>query len=542
MTPITLQQISELVWAGFGGDGRNAGYVRLGRKVPGLLAGTSEYDAATSALVEAAGGTVGTVVGTDAGAYRMSVPAGAQVVATTATAREIADRTLLGDVPVTPGSLLDSYLERPSLAIGMPVDRWPVAETIAGWWSPVPGKDAVAVLYAGRGYASGDAVVWVAADGVLLTGALVVNGVHPASWSGSLDGWHAACARLADLHPATVLPGHGWPGDESIVITMRDYVEHLRTEAEIRWRKGMPVQEAAADLPLGRWADWERPEHLAITLATAYREFGATDERTVAETLTMVAELAAGVGPGPKPARSAPAERVDPPAGPPVEVDTPVDVPEPPGVEIPATALVEHPSVPIGWTAVHGVLPERHREMAVLRCAWVCSASYQWDHHRPLALAAGLSDVEIDLLSQPIDVGVWTPEERAVLSAVDELNVDASVSDQTWDTLADAFGEEGLVELVTLIGEYRRVSSRLTDWGGALEHSIDHAQLPSGWRRFTPTPRTEEVPVPGQPVAEEPAVTRGLSAAENYGRHSMANASGPSVGDLVRSVRPDSPQ
>lgn len=531
MTPITLQQISESVWAGFGGAGRNAGYVRLGKRIPGLLAGTPEHDAATSALVEAAGGTVGTVVGTDAGAYRMSVPAGARVAATTATAREIAERTLLGDVPVTPGSLLDEYLERPSMAIGLPVDRWTVDEPITGWWQPVAGKDAVSVLFAGRGYASGDAVVWVAGEGVLLTGALVVDGVHPASWTGSLDGWHAACARLADLHPTTVLPGHGRPGDASLVIGMRDYVEHLRTEAEVRWRKGMPVHEAAADLPLGRWAEWERPEHLLITLASAYREFGATDDRTVAQTLTMVAELAAGVPFG------STADDVPEPN----TVENPVVEP-PPVVDTPPTALVDHPSRPIGWGPVSGVLPERHREMAILRCAWACSASYQWDRHREPALAAGLSEIEIDLLSQPIDVGIWTPLERVVLSAVDELNVDAAVSDTTWDALSDAYGEEGLVELVTLIRQYRGVSGRLNNWGVALEHSVGHGRLPSGWRRATPepAPRVDRTSVSGHlPDTDEPSVSRRLSAAESYGRHSMANASGPSVGDLTRVVSDD---
>ncbi len=526
---MTLQRISESVWAGFGGIGRNAGFVRLGEGIPGLLAGTSEYDVATVAVVQAARGTVGTVVAPDAGAYRISVPPGARVVATPAAATEIAGRALLSDVAVPPGSPLAAYLTEPRLAVGLPGARWSADVMISGWWSPVVGTDNVVVLDVGRGYSAGDCVVWLAGEATLLAGALIVNGVHPASWSGSLIGWHAACARLADLQPATVLPGYGRPGGGSLVTGMRDYLEHLRTEAESRYRKGMPVEDAATDLPLDRWSDWACPEHLVITLTTAYRELGAEGDRTIGDMLTTVAEMATGIRCRPRIAPLAPGER-----------DAAIaDALRDPHMSNIQSTLARHPSlyehsVSIARDVVSGVLPARDREMVILRGAWACAAAYQWNHHHPLALAAGLTEAEIDLLSQPVAAGDWTPHERAILSAVDELNADAVVSDATWTVLSRTYGERELIELVTLIGEYHKISFQLNSWGVPLEHWIGHYHLPSGWRRTVAVQQQRRRPPDSAMTLSGLLPVAKPDAGAVDGRHSAGTAHGSSVADLMR--------
>jgi alkylhydroperoxidase family enzyme len=555
---MTIQRISESVWAGFGGDGRNAAYVRLGHGVPGLLAGSSEHDGATFALVQAAGGTVGTVVGPDAGTYRMCVPDGARVVATPGTAEEIASRGLIGEVTATPGSPLAAYLAKPRLTAGIPAARWTVDQMVSGWWTPVVGTDTVVALDIGRAYGSGDAVVWLAGEGVLLTGALVTNGMHPASWYGSLANWQAACARLAELHPTQILPGYGWPGDGSLVTTMRDYLDNLRTEAESRYHKGMPVEDAAVDVPLGAWSNWACPEHLAITLATAYREFGAPED-SVADVLTTVAEIATGIRCRSRIAPLAPGDREveinEEPAPSAVE---PVR-PQPSNIQ---STLARHPSLyeqsaPIIQGVYTGLLPVRHREIAILRSAWACSAAYQWNHHRRIALEGGLTEDEIDLLSQPADAGDWTPHERAVLSAVDELHANAVVSDATWTTLSRTYGERELIELVTLIGEYHKISFQLNSWGVSLEQGFDRYHLPSGWRRLpgeqTPQRRPPSsamtvsgtLPVTGERHPSLPLAQPhpSLGGPDGHGRHrpSTLHSAGQPVGDLVQTKAPGMP-
>lgn len=74
----------------------------------------------------------------------------------------------------------------------------------------VAGKRIVDVLYLGRGHTSGDLVVHLPVEGIVVAGDLVVAPVpyvgspqsHPADWAKSLD-------KLAALKPRMVVPGHG---------------------------------------------------------------------------------------------------------------------------------------------------------------------------------------------------------------------------------------------------------------------------------------------------------------------------------------------
>ena len=137
--------------------------------------------------------------------------------------------------------------------------------------------------------------------------------------------------------------------------------------------------------------------------------------------------------------------------------------------------------MPLARGIVTGLLPDREREMAILRAAWACGTVYQWSHHRSMAPAAGLTEDEIDLLSKPVEDGAWTPREAAVLSLVDELHANARPSDQCWSALAAHFSEAQLIELVTLIGFYHAVSFQLNSWRTPVEAWVGPIRLPSGW-------------------------------------------------------------
>ena len=81
------------------------------------------------------------------------------------------------------------------------------------------GKRIIDLLHLGRGHTSGDLVVHLPAEGIVITGDLVVAPVpyvgspqsHPADWSKTLE-------RIAALKPRIVVPGHGpvLPGDHHV--------------------------------------------------------------------------------------------------------------------------------------------------------------------------------------------------------------------------------------------------------------------------------------------------------------------------------------
>ncbi len=101
-----------------------------------------------------------------------------------------------------------------------------------------------------------------------------------------------------------------------------------------------------------------------------------------------------------------------------------------------------------------GKLPERQRELVILRTAWLCDSVYEWGQHHRMALAAGLHEGEISRIPDgPADPG-WSPEDRALLQATDELVRSHRIARSTWDAVAGNLDDRQLIELVLLIGAY----------------------------------------------------------------------------------------
>lgn len=107
---------------------------------------------------------------------------------------------------------------------------------------------------------------------------------------------------------------------------------------------------------------------------------------------------------------------------------------------------------------VHGALPPRIREMAILRVAWLCGAPYEWGEHVGFAKQAGITGEEIERIIEGPDAPGWTEEDQAVLHAVAQLRSDAMICDSTWAVLARTLDERQLIELPIVIGQYQAVA------------------------------------------------------------------------------------
>jgi len=76
-----------------------------------------------------------------------------------------------------------------------------------------------------------------------------------------------------------VVPGHGNVADKGTVKAMRDYLQYIQDEAFTRFQAGMPASEAAFDIPLGSYADWNDAERVVVTVATLYAGFKGEETR-----------------------------------------------------------------------------------------------------------------------------------------------------------------------------------------------------------------------------------------------------------------------
>jgi alkylhydroperoxidase family enzyme len=104
---------------------------------------------------------------------------------------------------------------------------------------------------------------------------------------------------------------------------------------------------------------------------------------------------------------------------------------------------------------LHGLLPARDREIAILRIAWIKQLPFVWGEHVRLGKDAGLTTEEIVRIAQGSAAGGFNPHETAILKAVEELQVHSNITDPTWAVLAKTWSEGQLIELPLMVGTYQ---------------------------------------------------------------------------------------
>jgi 4-carboxymuconolactone decarboxylase len=107
------------------------------------------------------------------------------------------------------------------------------------------------------------------------------------------------------------------------------------------------------------------------------------------------------------------------------------------------------------------VLPDRIRELAVLAVAAHWTSEFELYAHVPLARHAGLTEAEIEGLVAGAEVPLTDPAERVVVQVVRALLHASDLTDEQYSAARDAIGEQGLVELTTLVGYYATLALQL---------------------------------------------------------------------------------
>ncbi len=114
------------------------------------------------------------------------------------------------------------------------------------------------------------------------------------------------------------------------------------------------------------------------------------------------------------------------------------------------------------------VLPERDRELVILRTGFNCKSGYEWTQHVPIGIAAGLTAEECDRIKAGPDAEGWAERDRAMLRATDDLTRDFFVSEASWKAL-DFLTDDQKMHLVMSVGQYTQVSMMLNSFGIQLD-------------------------------------------------------------------------
>jgi alkylhydroperoxidase family enzyme len=142
--------------------------------------------------------------------------------------------------------------------------------------------------------------------------------------------------------------------------------------------------------------------------------------------------------------------------------------------------LAHHPDMLRRWLVFAGhvlsknSLPERDRELLILRTGWNCASRYEFSQHVVIGKRSGISDDEIDKLRRGPDAE-WTDLDRLLLQAADQLHASSNISDSTWASLSAHYTNEQLLDLIATVGNYHLVAMFLNTTGVQLDEGIPDA-------------------------------------------------------------------
>lgn len=137
-----------------------------------------------------------------------------------------------------------------------------------------------------------------------------------------------------------------------------------------------------------------------------------------------------------------------------------------------------HPALTKRWLTfshhlAESTLPDRVREMLIVRTALLRRGEYEWVQHVKFARAAGLSEQEIEGLSEGPGAEIWEPGDAALIRAVDELCAEHYIGDATWAQLASQFSRQQLMDIVFTVCGYDLHSTAFNTFGLQLDPGME---------------------------------------------------------------------
>jgi 4-carboxymuconolactone decarboxylase len=130
----------------------------------------------------------------------------------------------------------------------------------------------------------------------------------------------------------------------------------------------------------------------------------------------------------------------------------------PAGAWLRSPELYERIGWMIGYMRNESVIPARLLELAILATVDHWDSEYPRARHEPLAKKGGLGEDVIAALAAGERPGFKNADEEAVYNFCVEVRERHSVEEATYKAALDHLGEQGLVELVALLGLYTTVS------------------------------------------------------------------------------------
>ena len=160
-------------------------------------------------------------------------------------------------------------------------------------------------------------------------------------------------------------------------------------------------------------------------------------------------------------------------------------------------------------------LSARHRELLILRTAWLCGNQTIWSSHVPRAKEVGLTADEILGIAAGPHAADWDPFEATLLGMADQLYRNTAVNDATWNALTMKYNVYNMLDAMETVGHFALLSMLYNSFGVQPDEGTTD-RLPGDVPYRVVVPERE----PPLTVARiEPVAGDGLAFTRIFGRH-----------------------
>jgi alkylhydroperoxidase family enzyme len=141
-------------------------------------------------------------------------------------------------------------------------------------------------------------------------------------------------------------------------------------------------------------------------------------------------------------------------------------------------ALAHHPALAEAFCTLQAhllmntTLSERQRELVIMRVAALRESNYEWAQHVFIAQDAGLTDLEIGCIASGSHAPCWDVADAALLRAVDELDRDGTIGENTWTSLSAHLNTQQILDTIFTAGSYSMLATMVTSLGVSLDEDL----------------------------------------------------------------------
>lgn len=169
------------------------------------------------------------------------------------------------------------YDTRPEWQEGMSeLKLAPATTVITGDTTYYYGDREVRLLLPGAGHTAGDIMVHLPKEKILFCGDIGFFKVTPAPFAASIGPWLKTIDRILTMDVDMIVPGHGPIGGKKDLAETGELLRLFVNEIRRGYNTGKRPAEAAADVDLGKFANWGNRERIPAAAVRLYLEWNGT--------------------------------------------------------------------------------------------------------------------------------------------------------------------------------------------------------------------------------------------------------------------------